>query len=196
MKIESDIIEYTVISQDRQREKCRMISPLRSLTNDKGSAIVLALMMLSLLTVMGIWATRKSNMEALIAGNEVARKQTFYRTESGIIEGGFAIEEENTLALKARTPTKKPGAWLFAWDTAADMTDPDSWDFDEVGGDDTAMPRTDDPEVGFCALDKGVTSGDSLVMTTSTQVRTYAIYGFHGSRMGQALIEVGYKRRF
>ena len=174
-----------------------MIRPLRSLTNDKGSTIILALMLLSLLTVMGIWSTRKSNMEALIAGNEVARKQTFYRTESGIIEGGFAIEEEDTLALKARNPTKKPGAWLFAWDTAPDMTDPNNWDFDGVGGDDTAMSREpDDPEVGFCALDKGVTSGDSLIMTSATQVRTYAVYSFHDSRMGQALIEVGYKRRF
>ena len=168
-----------------------MIRPLRSLTNDKGSTIILALMLLSLLTVMGIWSTRKSNMEALIAGNEVARKQTFYRTESGVIEGGFAIEEEDTTALKARTPP-----WLFAWDTAADMTDPTNWDFDQVGGDDTAVPRADDPEVGYCALDKGVTSGDSLIMTSATQVRTYAVYGFHDSRMGQALIEVGYKRRF
>ena len=46
------------------------------------------------------------------------------------------------------------------------------------------------------AIDKGITHGDSLVMTGATQVRTYAVYGFHDSRMGQALIEVGYKRRF
>jgi len=195
MKTKADN-EYAKSHNDCLSEDQRMMRPLRSLTNDKGSTIILALMLLSLLTVMGIWSTRKSNMEALIAGNEVARKQTFYRTESGVIEGGFAIEEEDTLALKARNPTQKPGAWLFAWDTAADMTDPTNWDFDQVGGDDTAMPATVDPEVGFCALDKGVTSGDSLIMTSATQVRTYAVYGFHDSRMGQALIEVGYKRRF
>jgi len=168
-----------------------MIRPLRSLTNENGSAIVLALMLLSLLTVMGIWSTRKSNTEILIAGNEVARKQTFFRTEGGVIEGGFAIEEAVVSDLQNRGPV-----WLTEKSAAPDMTDPTNWDFDNVGGDDTAVATTIDADVGFCALDKGITSGDSLLMTGATQVRTYAVYSFHGSRMGQALLEVGYKRRF
>lgn len=191
MKTKSDNSATTVIRKEYQREGCRMIRPLKSLTNEKGSAIVLALMLLSLLTVMGIWSTRKSNIETLIAGNEVARKQTFYRTEGGVIEGGFAIEEAVASDLKGRTP-----AWLTEKSAAPDMTDPANWDFDNVGGDDTAVATQIDPEVGFCALDKGITSGDSLLMTGATQVRTYAVYSFHDSRMGQALLEVGYKRRF
>lgn len=169
-----------------------MIRPLKSLTNEKGSAIVLALMLLSLLTVMGIWSTRKSNIETLIAGNEVARKQTFYRTEGGVIEGGFAIEEAVASVLKGHTP-----AWLTEKSAAPDMTDPDNWEFNvpPVAGD-TAVATEIDDEVGFCALDKGITSGDSLLMTGASQVRTYAVYSFHDSRMGQALLEVGYKRRF
>ena len=174
-----------------QKENKSAFRPIERIANENGSAIVIALMLLSLLTVMGIWSTRSSNIETLIAGNEVARKQTFYRTEGGVIEGGFSVEEADPMDLKARSP-----AWLFAFDTAEDMTDPISWDFDQVGGDDTAVPTTLDPEVGFCALDKGITAGDSLVMTSSTQVRTYAVYSFHDSRDGQALIEVGYKRRF
>lgn len=191
MKKKSDNIATTVTREDCQREGCRMIRPLRSLTNENGSAIVLALMLLSLLTVMGIWATRKSNIETLIAGNEVARKQTFYRTEGGVIEGGFAIEEAATADLQGRTP-----AWLTEKSAAPDMTDPANWDFDNVGGDDTAVATQLDAEVGFCALDKGITAGDSLLMTGMSQVRTYAVYSFHDSRMGQALLEVGYKRRF
>ena len=65
-----------------------------------------------------------------------------------------------------------------------------------VGADDTAVASTIDSEVGFAAIDKGITHGDSLVMTGATQVRTYAVYSFHDSRDGQALMEVGYKRRF
>jgi hypothetical protein len=191
MKRKSHNIETTVIIEDCQREGFRMIRPLQNLTNEKGSAIVLALMLLSLLTVMGIWATRKSNIETLIAGNEVARKMTFYRTEGGVIEGGFTIEEAATGDLSSRAP-----AWLTEKSVAPDMTDPLNWDFDNVGGDDTAVATQIDPEVGFCALDKGVTAGDSLLMTGATQVRTYAVYSFHDSRMGQALLEVGYKRRF
>lgn len=170
-----------------------MICPLKSLNNENGSAIVIALMLLSLLTVMGIWSTRKSNVETLIAGNEVARKQTFYRTEGAVIEGGFRIEDAGPADLKSWDPS---GSWLFEASAAPDMTDPANWDFDTVGGDDTAEPSTVDAEVGYCALDKGITSGDSLLMTGATQVRTYAVYSFHDSRMGQSLQEVGYKRRF
>ena len=191
MKTEFDDMEFTMIKKDRQREGSRMISPRQSLGNENGSAIVLALMLLSLLTVMGIWSTRKSNIETLIAGNEVARKQTFFRTEGGVIEGGFSIEEAATGDLSSRAP-----AWLTEASIAPDMTDPDNWDFDGVGADDTAAPTSIDNEVGFCALDKGVTAGDSLLMTGASQVRTYAVYSFHDSRDGQSLMEVGYKRRF
>ena len=181
----------TAIGADTQREGCLVKRPFKIITNENGSAIVIALMLLSLLTVMGIWSTRKANIETLIAGNEVARKMTFYRTEGGVIEGAFAIADADTTALKAHTP-----AWLFKADTAADMTDPANWDFDEQDSDDTAVPSQIDPNVGVCALDKGVTSGDSLLMTASTQVRSYGVYSFHDSRQGQSLIEVGYKRRF
>ncbi len=116
----------------------------KGLTNENGSAIVIALMLLSLLTVMGIWSTRKSNIETLIAGNEVARNQTFYRTEGGVIEGGFAIKDAAASDLTAWAPV-----WLTEKSAALDMTDPDNWDFDHVGGDDTAEQTTSDPEVGY-----------------------------------------------
>jgi hypothetical protein len=184
-------MEDNLVSQPCNREIFRMICPLKSLNNENGSAIVIALMLLSLLTVMGIWSTRKSNVETLIAGNEVARKQTFYRTEGAVIEGGFAIEDAAASDLKAWSLD-----WLSEASAAPDMTQPANWDFDLVGGDDTAVPSTVDAEVGYCALDKGITSGDSLLMTGASQVRTYAVYSFHDSRNGQALMEVGYKRRF
>jgi hypothetical protein len=187
----SNNMEYSMTKKNSQRERSQMIFSRRKLGNENGSAIVLALMLLSLLTVMGIWSTNKSNIEALIAGNEVARKQTFFRTEGGVIEGAFAIEEAATGDLSSRAPV-----WLTEASIAPDMTDPDNWDFDEVGADDTAAPTSIDNEVGFCALDKGITAGDSLLMTSSSQVRTYAVYSFHDSRDGQSLMEVGYKRRF
>jgi Tfp pilus assembly protein PilX len=191
MKVFSDIMGNTLKYTDCKKEGRRLIDAKRSLTNEKGSAIVIALMLLSLLTVMGIWSTRKSNIETLIAGNEVARKQTFYRTEGGVIEGGFAIEEAVAGDLKSRSPD-----WLSDASVAPDMTDPANWDFDQADANDTAEPTTVDPDVGYCALDKGITTGDSLLMTTTTQVRTYAVYSFHDSRDGQSLMEVGYKRRF
>ena len=137
MKTEFENMELTMIKKDRQREGSRMIFPKQGLGNENGSAIVLALMLLSLLTVMGIWSTRKSNIETLIAGNEVARKQTFFRTEGGVIEGGFAIEEAVTGDLSSRAPV-----WLTEASIAPDMTDPANWDFDLADGNDTAAPTS------------------------------------------------------
>lgn len=192
MNTESDIQRDALMCcKHAQRGGWHQFRPLGALSNQNGSAIVVALMLLSLLTVMGIWSTRKSNIETLIAGNESARKETFFRTEGGVIEGGFRIEEAAVSDLRGRAPI-----WLTEASASPDMTDPENWDFDLVGGDDTAVPTTIDPEVGFCALDKGVTSGDSLVMTGASQVRTYAVYSFHNSLKGQALMEIGYKKRF
>ena len=191
MKPVANKLSHFATGELSRSESFRMAHLFKSLANENGSAIVIALMLLSLLTVMGIWSTRKSNIETLIAGNEVARNQTFFRTESGVIEGGFAIKDAASGDLSAWTPV-----WLTEKSVAPDMTDPQNWDFDGVGGDDTAAPTTTDSEVGFCAIDKGITSGDSLVMTNASHVRTYAVYSFHDSRDGQSLQEVGYKRRF
>ncbi|GEM_PF-1475242 len=191
MRAKYNTPEYSGNRLERRGDRFRKIYLAKNLANENGSAIVIALMLLSLLTVMGIWSTRKSNVETLIAGNEVARKQTFFRTEGGVIEGGFAIEEAATGDLAARNFD-----WLTEASIAPDMTDPANWDFDGTGADDTAVASQIDSEVGYCALDKGVTAGDSLIMTGATQVRTYAVYSFHDSRNGQSLMEVGYKRRF
>jgi len=53
------------------------------LTNDKGSALILALLILVLLTLMGISATTTSTIEVQMAGNEKFYEMAFYTAESG-----------------------------------------------------------------------------------------------------------------
>lgn len=53
------------------------------LTNDKGSALILALLILVLLTLMGISATTTSTIEVQMAGNEKFYEMAFYAAESG-----------------------------------------------------------------------------------------------------------------
>ena len=53
------------------------------IANDKGSALVLALLMLVLLTLMGIAATTTSTIEVQMAGNEKFHEMAFYAAESG-----------------------------------------------------------------------------------------------------------------
>ena len=164
---------------------------LSILSNQDGSAIVVALMFIVLMTLIGIYATQTANTEIYIARNEVLHNQTFYRTEAGLVEAGFIIEEELKNNLLDHSPD-----YLFTDAGAEDMTDMDNWDFDGSGGDDTAVPSTLDPEVAFCAVDKGPASGSSKKVTNATQVRRYAIYVYHSSRSGRELMEVGYNKRF
>lgn len=59
-----------------------MKSITRPLRNEDGSAIVLALMILVLLTIIGISASNTTNTEVQIASNDKFHKITFYAAEA------------------------------------------------------------------------------------------------------------------
>ncbi len=67
---------------------------------EEGSAIVVVLLFLALMTLVGIWATRSANTEVTIAGNEVRLKRTFYRAEAAVLEAAFLLENELSDNLK------------------------------------------------------------------------------------------------
>ena len=60
-----------------------MNSIVSNFNNEKGSALVLALLMLVLLTLMGISATTTSTVEIQMAGGEKFYELAFYSAESG-----------------------------------------------------------------------------------------------------------------
>jgi len=183
-----------IFKEDTMKKTCPA-KALAILSNQDGSAIVVALMFIVLMTLIGIYATQTANTEIFIARNEVLRNQTFYRTEAGVVEAGFKIEEASKDDLLNQDITGHPD-FLFAEAGAADMTDMDNWDYDGLDGDDTAEPSDLDPGVALCAVDKGIAPGSSKKATNATQVRRYAIYVYHSSRTGRALMEVGYNKRF
>ncbi len=61
--------------------------------NEDGSVIVLALVLLVLLTILGISATRTSTIEVQIASNERHAVQNLYQAEAG---DNYALEISNT----------------------------------------------------------------------------------------------------
>jgi len=64
------------------------------LSNENGSAIVMALVVLVVLTIVGFVAIRTSNIELLIAGNDARHKITFYAADGGT-ETGIELVEQN-----------------------------------------------------------------------------------------------------
>ncbi len=69
----------------------RFFSPLR---DEQGFALVLAMMIMVILTLIGLSATRTSQIEIRISGNERVSRKTFYAADGGT-EVGVELLEEN-----------------------------------------------------------------------------------------------------
>ena len=63
------------------------------LNNDRGSALVVALLMLVVLTLIGISATTTTTFELQIAGNDKLYKRAFYGADGATEMGGELIEQ-------------------------------------------------------------------------------------------------------
>lgn len=70
-----------------------MSHSLRSYGNNDGSALLIAMLILSVLTIIGIAVTRTTNIELQIAGNDRLNKKAFYEAESGAQIGWELIEQ-------------------------------------------------------------------------------------------------------
>jgi hypothetical protein len=169
--------------------------------HQEGSAIVIVLLFLSLMTLVGVWATRNANTEVTIAGNEVRLKRTFYRAEAAVLEAAFLIESQT--ADNLRDHSSLDWLWNAVNGAPNDLSTLANWDFDTQDGDDTAFETTldldgdgsPDATAAFAVHDKGAAGGSSLIMTNSSVVRAYSVFGHQNSIDGRAIIEVGYKKR-
>ena len=69
-----------------------MITPAFTIDNDRGSAIVIALLILVTLTIIGVSATTTSIFESRIIGNEQRYQIDFYVAESGWKDGAIWLD--------------------------------------------------------------------------------------------------------
>ncbi|MBL0712335.1 MAG: hypothetical protein JJV98_01430 [Desulfosarcina sp.] len=156
------------------------------------------LMILVLLTLTGIAATRTANTEVTIAGNEAFRNISLYQAEGGAVEAAMKIEAMDDDDLRIVNPSLNPDypGWMtFHTDISqGDMAEASAWDF-SGDADDNAAVSDFQGEVQFAVVDKGVAGGSSLIMTGGEQKREYQVYGLSDTRGGRAMIEVGYRRR-
>ncbi|MBW1720251.1 MAG: hypothetical protein JRJ43_11985 [Deltaproteobacteria bacterium] len=72
-------------------------------SNEKGSALVLSVLILLLLTIIGIAATNTSTIEILISGNDKVHKMAFHQAEGGT-EVGIELLEQNISLAGFTTP--------------------------------------------------------------------------------------------
>jgi hypothetical protein len=157
----------------------------RSLDNEDGIIIVLALLILVLLTIVGISSTNISNTEVKIAGYEVVYLSNLYRAEGATLE---AVEVLENMA----DPKTEAGSWLEA---AIDSISDEELRIWQFGGSPAPEASTLDFS-SFIVASEGIYGGSSLDMSSS-KVHTYAIYGHSAPpNQGATTVQIGYLKAF
>ncbi|MBF0379272.1 MAG: pilus assembly PilX N-terminal domain-containing protein [Desulfamplus sp.] len=158
--------------------------------NQKGSTIVISLMILVVLTLIGISATNTSVIELKIAGNEKVYRQNFNLAEAAAMEAVQKLQEAIEADLDNKPAAVKE--WLkqsldgnYRDDTnPADQDNPATWDTsDNV------------PNTRLSAVEKGIDPKSSHDMTATSNMYDYAVRGYSNSNSGEVHIEIGYRRR-
>ena len=97
---------------------------ISNLNNEEGSAIVIALIILVLLTMIGISATDNTVIELQIVRNEAIYRQNFYKAEGAVIEAAQILEVSS---VADSLPPSTSYIWLKDSSTLDDMTVVGDW---------------------------------------------------------------------
>ena len=189
----------------------RLIS---NLNNEEGSAIVMALIVLAMLTIIGIVSSSNTVLELQIVRNEAIYRRNFYRAESAIVEAAQRLETSSAADL---LPITTSYDWLNPALGAPDMADMDSWKVDvdppiwvdppnwtpdtlpkSFASNNMDVPADLRNNTRYAAICNGIAAGSSLSMTAGSNLYSYSIYGLFDSTadQGRSLIQMGYDKIF
>lgn len=156
------------------------------LKNQEGSAVVMALLALVVLTIIGVASMNTNVIENQIVRNEKIYQDNFYRAESSAMQGLQMLNTAEPDELKNRD--FDTFAWLKQHDQELDMGDASKWTEDNSA-------EGVFPDSKFAVAEEGIASGASIDMTATTNVYDYVARGYSESNTGRAMIEIGYKKR-
>ena len=170
-----------------------MLKKVSFYNNEEGSAILIALMILMVLTIIGVTSSNRTIMELNIVRNEGIYKQNLYLAEAAAQEAVqriWNISRTDPLLLEKRSPE-----WLND-DAAIDMTNTANWDDDGADNDDTALVSSLDADASLAVEDVGIASGGSLDISSGTNAHDFTVYGLGTHNNGRAFIQIGYRERY
>ena len=164
------------------------MSPTPILKNDQGTVmIIVSVMLLALLTIISVAASKTANTEISIAANEYVYQRCFYNAEGAIMEV-VDILEGSANALE------KPPPWLSLDDTVLnDATVFKLWENPIKMKGVAPQESTIDPQnTTYLSVHHGVPSGSSLDMSKPAK-HIFSIYGRSKSK-GLVMLKVGYAK--
>jgi len=177
---------------DKFERISNVLNNLLFANNEKGSAIVVALMVLMVLTIVGISSTNTTIVELQTVRNEGIYKQNLYLAEAAAqeaIQRLYNQAQTDPAELKNKTPV-----WLN--DDTVDFANANNWDSDATGGDDNSLVAALDPDTVLTIVDRGISPGASLDISGATNTHDFAVYGLSNHNSGMVLIQIGYRYRF
>lgn len=158
------------------------------ISNERGSAIIIAVLILAAVTILGISATNTSTIEVLLSNNDMMYKENIYKAEGVAMEGGQMLEDALAADLLAFTPE-----WLNQ--NTMNMQSLSFWDYDNANGDDTAEAGTI-TKTRFAVVFNKIALNSSLDLSSSNLLREFSVYGYSKPGSSSAFIEIGYKKRY
>ncbi len=173
-----------------------------SADNEEGFILVTCLLVMVVLTVIGIAATKNTTVELQIAGNDKIYVTDFYFAEAHAYEAARRLENETEDNLKnadlAFDDNDETADGMIKSDTMADYNPLDEDLIEKL------LTTTDLGDIAvasalggtFAAVDTGIAAGGSLAVPNSSQLHSFDVYGYSSTKNSGTLIRVGYKKRF
>ena len=158
--------------------------------NEEGSAIVVAVMILMVATIIGVSSTNTTTVELQIVRNDGIYKQNLYLAEAAAQEGIqriWNVSRTDPFLLERKAPV---------WLNDIDMSDINNWDNDGADGDDTAEVSSTDADAILAVTDAGIAEGGSLDISSETNAHEFAVFGIGNRNNGRVFIQIGYRERF
>jgi Tfp pilus assembly protein PilX len=187
-------------------------------SDERGSVLIIALIMIVLLTIIGISASKTSEIEIMIAGNERVAKENFYIAEGSVRRAVMALENDD---LK-----NSPPGWLYQ---EIDPSDKSKVEFEDIATKALLLPASDQTKhsssyglrdvealivedenwtdvysqqlagmtgnARCIALKKGLAAKTSA-KATGPLPYDFAVYGKSDYRNGLGLVAVGYRKAY
>lgn len=161
--------------------------------SEEGSAVLIALMVLMLITIIGITALDISDTELIVSHNSRCYKQNLYRAEGMVMEAAQIV---NATAAANLTPSAA-GAPSWLVDGTVDTPDflPESGDWESsTYAQETALSIDNPEKANFTVVYEGLSTGSSLSMDSTIKIWQYSIYGKSNVCNGELGVVAGFRR--
>lgn len=165
--------------------------------NERGSVLVIAMLVLVMLTVLGFASMNTSNIEVMISGNERTYKENFYRAEAANMAGGQRYDNlaDSSQGFGGGMDFGSAGPGVSAISTlalmgAVDWVDPTSLPDNALAAGIAAQAL--DANSRYQIVYLGTSQGSSQsIGSNATTFYKYAVYGQSDIKGGNVLIQTG-----